>query len=91
MPVDAIYVGRPTKWGNPYRVGQDGTPEEVVEKYRCLLESSGMGSLAKQQLGGSDLACWCPLAQPCHADVLLAFSNESFPDIWEFTPGKCPG
>jgi hypothetical protein len=30
---------------------------------------------AEIQLGGHDLACWCPLGQPCHADVLLRIAN----------------
>lgn len=25
--------------------------------------------------GGKDLACWCPINQPCHADVLLRLAN----------------
>lgn len=29
------------------------------------------------ELTGRDLACWCPLDQPCHADVLLALANEA--------------
>lgn len=28
-------------------------------------------------LRGHDLACWCPLDQPCHADVLLELANQS--------------
>lgn len=26
-------------------------------------------------LEGKDLACWCPLDQPCHGDVLLELAN----------------
>ena len=29
-----IYIGRPSRWGNPFVIGKDGTREEVVEKYR---------------------------------------------------------
>jgi hypothetical protein len=32
--------------------------------------------IAKKHLRGKDLACWCPLDQPCHADVLLRLANE---------------
>lgn len=31
--------------------------------------------LARSELAGRDLACWCPLDQPCHADVLLDLAN----------------
>jgi hypothetical protein len=30
---------------------------------------------ARRELAGRDLACWCPLGQPCHADVLLEIAN----------------
>lgn len=30
----------------------------------------------KRELGGRDLACYCPLNEPCHADVLLHVANE---------------
>lgn len=68
-----VYVGRPTKWGNPYLIGQDGTREEVVSKYRSyILNSHLMDEL--YQLRDMDLVCWCaPL--PCHADVLLDLAN----------------
>ena len=32
-----VYIGRGSKWGNPYRIGEDGTREEVIEKYRLYL------------------------------------------------------
>ena len=72
MPPNAVYVGRPTRWGNPFKVGVDGTLGEVIEKYRIWLE----GRLKEDPdflnpLKGKDLACWCPLDKPCHADVLL--------------------
>jgi len=73
MPPNAIYVGRPTRWGNPFKVGIDGDLEEVLRKYRKDLE----GRLVLEPdflepLRGKDLACWCPLDKPCHVDVLLA-------------------
>jgi hypothetical protein len=71
VPADAVYVGRPTKWGNPFVVGKDGTRAEVVEKYRDWLPMSG---LDPTELRGKHLVCWCaPLA--CHADVLVALAN----------------
>lgn len=40
VPNGAVYVGRPSKWGNPFKVDQDGTREEVVAEYRCWLEDN---------------------------------------------------
>lgn len=71
-PGNAIYVGRPTKWGNPYIVGTHGDRALVVLKYRNWLRTA----LAPdpRELRGRDLVCWCaPLA--CHADVLLELAN----------------
>jgi hypothetical protein len=70
-----VYVGRPTKWGNPFVIGRDGTREEVIEKYRrCVLASPSLVADAKRELRGKVLACWCaPL--PCHADVLVDIAN----------------
>ena len=78
IPPDAVYVGRPSKWGNPYKIGQDGNREEVITKYRTYIINSKeyhSGEL-RQKLGGKDLVCWCaPL--PCHADVLLELANHT--------------
>lgn len=32
-----------------------------------------------EPLRGKNLACWCPLDQPCHADVLLELANKDIP------------
>lgn len=72
-PKNAIYVGRPSKWGNPYKIGIDGTREEVIELYKKWL--SNQKYLNLEELKGKDLVCWCkPL--PCHADILLELANK---------------
>lgn len=38
MPPNTVYVGRPTKWGNPFEVGKDGTVRECVELYHILAQ-----------------------------------------------------
>lgn len=103
MPEGAVYVGRPTIWGNPFAVGAEvqvsvgslvaivrTTPALAVDCYRDLIEGrlsyQGMTHPddrayvdgwheALARLRGRDLACWCPLNQPCHADVLLEVAN----------------
>ena len=83
IPADAAYVGRPTKWGNPFLVNDPLLPQGsskttkhqmVVKEYRrYLLENEKLMSQLSE-LKGKDLACWCsPL--PCHADVLLELAN----------------
>jgi hypothetical protein len=73
LPDGAVYVGRPTKWGNPFT---HGPVEQVVAAYRQWLGREIMrGNLDLGELRGKTLACWCPLDQPCHADVLLELAN----------------
>jgi hypothetical protein len=65
----AVYVGRPTKWGNPFVLGRDGTREEVIRRYRDWIVGTTLMNCL-EELAGKDLVCWCaPLA--CHADVLV--------------------
>ena len=76
-PEGAVVVTRATKWGNPFKVGVDGTLEECVEKFRQWLQTSGLNP---RELRGKDLACFCPLDGPCHADVLLEAANRETRD-----------
>lgn len=78
IPDDAVYVGRPTKWGNPYVVGKDGTQEECVRHYRSWLSLPAQADLrktAREELQGKDLVCWC-YPRPCHAEALLEVAND---------------
>lgn len=89
-PEGVVVVARPTKWGNPFVAGQihrrprngPGGQQEIpvtsvddaVRFYRQYL-SLELRIAAKIELAGKDLACWCPLDRPCHADVLLDIAN----------------
>lgn len=81
MPDNTVYVGRTSgspDWGNPFRVGVDGTAEECVEKFRVMWMRSSENDrkIMLAPLRGKNLACWCPLDRPCHADVLLELANQ---------------
>lgn len=86
MPEGAIYVGRPTRWGNPFRlehlqqaVGRNSKHIQLrriaVDMYRDHLIRHDYIGAYLFTLRGHDLVCWCPLDQPCHADVLLELAN----------------
>lgn len=120
MPERAVYVGRPTAWGNPFRVGDfyasrtwaHDRPDprgdrgvsstyhhdsmtlgpwtetiakvrdrpHAVELFRAYIAYEDIDWATpriRAALGGRDLACWCPLGEPCHADVLLALANST--------------
>jgi hypothetical protein len=74
VPADAVYIGRPSKWGNPFVEGRDGTRAEVIVKYREWLACQ-TGLLDLEELRGKDLVCWCA-PKPCHGDVLLELANQ---------------
>jgi len=71
----AVFIGRPSKWGNPFVIGPDGTRDAVINKYRSwLMGQPELIRMAKRELRGRDLVCFCaPL--PCHGDVLLEIAN----------------
>jgi len=82
MPSDAVYVGRPTKYGNPYSLTSESKLDaysrcSAVESYRVYLERNPeLVESARKDLKGKDLCCWCPLDKPCHTDVLLEVVND---------------
>ena len=86
MPENAVYVGRPSKWGNPFKIipGSISFPDAaaVVELFNELVENEKyQGPKFNEmmadihELRGKDLVCWCSIDQPCHADVLLELAN----------------
>lgn len=92
LPSTAKSVARPHRWGNPFvigkvtfvtgpRAGQKATAADVVQMFRNRLEtSSKLQKLARAELSGLDLACWCKPGDPCHADVLLEIANAAEPE-----------
>lgn len=77
MPGNTVYVGRPGRWGNPF---SQQTREENMALYRQWANGGSPSAVllreaAARELRGKNLACWCPLDRPCHADVLLELAN----------------
>lgn len=65
-----IYIGRPGKWGNPFRIGPDGDRNEVIRKYREWIMGQPELLASLHELKGKRLGCWCKPAA-CHGDVLV--------------------
>lgn len=91
MPANTVKVDRSTPWGNPFITGTHGTRAECVDLYAKLMAgylcmstsnvaqqqaSRAQVTAHREQLRGKNLACWCPLDAPCHADVLLEIANQ---------------
>jgi len=121
MPPNTVYVGRPTKWGNPFRLMNDNLihcnasdrrkilpPWVIYDNENLWLQDTGLKEVVRlyklwlsdalthpqspeynmlvpprkfynqnvrQELRSKNLACFCPLDKPCHADILLEISN----------------
>lgn len=75
MPPNTVYVGRPTRWGNPFQITPETNREEAVELYSRFISSLEKIWIRKD-LRGKNLACFCPLNVACHADILLKIANE---------------
>lgn len=75
-----VYIGRPSKWGNPFEIGKDGTREEVIAAYQDWLFSEGRDLLKDlDEIRGKVLGCWCH-PKACHGDVLAQIADNCFYD-----------
>ena len=73
IPAGAVYVGRPSKWGNPYPGHQYGR-RNAIRLYKIWLHEEG--PIADiEELRGKDLVCWCA-PNACHADYLRELANK---------------
>jgi hypothetical protein len=80
LPEGVVCVTRPGKWGNPFSDAETFRThlKLALDGNICQESDKSIESIAKNinELRGKDLACWCALDQPCHADVLLEFANQ---------------
>lgn len=83
MPENTVSVARPGPFGNPFVVGKATDANGVtlslggcVAAFRSHVCSRRDWSTKIEALRGKNLACWCPLDKPCHADVLLELANK---------------
>ena len=73
-----VYIGRPSKWGNPYVIGPDGTREEVIQKYENWILRNPDLLAQVHTLEGKTLGCWCS-PNACHGDVLSRLASIKAP------------
>lgn len=83
MPEEAVYVGRPTKWGNPFsHLGKTlakyrcRTREEAIEKFAEYIKHQPRLLKDLHELKGKDLVCWCA-PKRCHAEILMELANKN--------------
>lgn len=78
-----VYIGRYSIWGNPYRIGLDGTRKEVIQKYRIwFLKQIEEKAFHKKTLELKDkiLGCHCK-PKDCHGDVIVEWLNSPFENL----------
>jgi hypothetical protein len=69
-----VYIGRGSKWGNPFKIGPDGTREEVIFKYCEYIAKQPDLLAAVHELRGKTIACWCA-PKACHGHVLAELAD----------------
>ncbi len=78
--LDLFYIGRPTKWGNPFKIGRDGNRQECLDKYYEYIKNDRQDLIdALPEIKGKALACWCK-PKDCHGDILVGLIEE---DPWK--------
>jgi len=84
IPENCIYVGRPSKYGNPFPLG-NYTVEESLRRYRGWLENKLKNNPSfLDELKGKDICCWCRIDKPCHGDIILEYLNKDNKKISDF-------
>ena len=75
-PAGAVYIGRGSKYGNPFPITQTMDRNAVCDKYEQMVEyNTHLKAQFIKELRGKDLVCYCsPLR--CHGDYLLRIANE---------------
>lgn len=74
MPPNTVYVGRPSKWANPCVIEHERQRADAIAWYEAHI-APNIPPEDLRELRGKNLACYCPLDKPCHADVLLRLAN----------------
>jgi len=87
IPNGAVYVGRPTQWGNPFSKGSKSENIANFQEYAEKRKKQQPGWL--NPLKGKDLVCWCS-PEGCHADVLVQMANEPKMDWDAWAEANCP-
>jgi hypothetical protein len=74
IPAGAVYIGRGSKWGNPFWIGPHGDRATVIAKHGQWLTEQHHLLRALDELRGRDLVCFCA-PRACHGDLLLRLAN----------------
>ena len=82
IPDNAVFIGRPSKWGNPFKIGQHGDRQTVLKMYEEWVRRQPRLMSSLKEIRGKDLVCYCS-PEPCHGDILMDLANCSARKIEE--------
>jgi hypothetical protein len=71
-----IFIGRPSKFSNPFKINEDGTRSEVIDKFETYFRNHPKLDELIKELNGKRVACWCNLNERCHFDIILKIIKE---------------
>ena len=71
----SVYIGRPSKWGNPFTMNGEQDRERVIAQFEQYLLNSPELLAQLGELKGKDLVCYCA-PKACHGDILLRLANK---------------
>ena len=75
-PPDAVYVGRPSAWGNPFRMQSERERHRACDQFdEYAIKRAAQEPLWLTPLIGKDLVCWCA-PKRCHAETLRRLAAE---------------
>lgn len=77
-----VFIGRDSKWGNPFQIGLQGNRKEIIEKYRKWILANESLLKDLESLRGKRLGCYCK-PKACHGDVLISLLNLKRWDQWK--------
>ena len=80
VPDGAVYIGRGSKWGNPFIIGFDGDRKTVIAEHARWLARQVHLLEALDELRGHDLVCFCA-PRACHGDLLMRLANASAEEL----------
>lgn len=71
-----IFIGRPSKWSNPFPIRKDRTRKQAIESFEKWIRKKPELLDDLHELKDQVLGCWCDKDETCHGDVLIKLIEE---------------
>ena len=81
IPKDAVYIGRGSKWGNPFVINTNQNRNDVCEKHKAYIDKKIRNKEITAEemvvLYRKDLVCYCA-PRRCHGDHLMKLAEQAY-------------